>query len=278
MTESIQVSTEDYLSPPVLRAAQLLRHIAEGATVSNMARTARELKINRTTLLRLLHTLESERFIEFQGEGRGWRIGVGLISLTAEAFFSEDLVQVAVPVLAQLAEVLDLSTHLGVLDRHEVVYLVRRVPNHSFVSNIRAGSRLPAHATVMGRIILAHLPVEVVDQMYEGVQLKAATAHTPVTLSDLRKQLHEDRLAGLAWSDGFYDDGISSVASAIFNAGGVPVGAINATGQEKSFSSADRRRLISGEVMRGADEISRRLGWVGLRSPATDGLSAGKVA
>lgn len=278
MTESIQVSTEDYLSPPVLRAAQLLRHIAEGATVSNMARTARELKINRTTLLRLLHTLESERFIEFQGEGRGWRIGIGLISLTAEAFFSEDLVQVAVPVLAKLAEALDLSTHLGVLDRHEVVYLVRRVPNHSFVSNIRAGSRLPAHATVIGRIILAHMPVAVVDQMYEGVQLQAATAHTPVTLPDLRKQLHEDRLAGLAWSDGFYDDGISSVASAIFEARGIPVGAINATGQEKSFSSVDRRRLISDEVIRGADEISRRLGWVGVRSHATNAIMAGKVA
>ena len=53
-----------YVSPPVQRAARLLRHIAEGDRVTNMSRTARELGINRTTLLRLLHTLESERFIE----------------------------------------------------------------------------------------------------------------------------------------------------------------------------------------------------------------------
>ena len=69
-----------YLSPPVQRAARLLRHIAEGDPVTNMARTARELGINRTTLLRLLHTLEAERFIEPRGTDiPGWRIGLGLI-------------------------------------------------------------------------------------------------------------------------------------------------------------------------------------------------------
>ena len=95
--------TEDrgdlYTSPPVQRAARLLRHIAEGDRVLNMSRTARELGINRTTLLRLLHTLEAERFIELRPEGQAWRIGVGLIGLTAQAFFSEDLVQISVPVL-----------------------------------------------------------------------------------------------------------------------------------------------------------------------------------
>ena len=104
------------VSPPVQRAARLLRHIAEGDRVTNMSRTARELGINRTTLLRLLHTLEVERFIEALPDGQGWRIGIGLIGLTAQAFFSEDLVQTAVPVLTRLTENLSLSSHLGALD------------------------------------------------------------------------------------------------------------------------------------------------------------------
>src|SRR6201998_2416203 len=109
-------SNELYISPPVQRAALLLRRIAEGDNVANMSRAARELGINRTTLIRLLHTLETERFIEARPEGQGWRIGVGLIGLTAQAFFSEDLAQVAVPVLTRLAESLSLSAHLGVID------------------------------------------------------------------------------------------------------------------------------------------------------------------
>jgi DNA-binding IclR family transcriptional regulator len=64
-TEPVEERNGDiYISPPVQRAVVLLRHIAEGDQVTNMSRTARELGINRTTLLRLLHTLEAERFIE----------------------------------------------------------------------------------------------------------------------------------------------------------------------------------------------------------------------
>lgn len=261
-----------YISPPVQRAALLLRHIAEGDSVANMSRTARQLDINRTTLIRLLHTLEAERFIEPRPEGPGWRIGVGLIGLTAQAFFSEDLVQISVPVLTRLAENLNLSAHLGVLDGLEVVYLVRRVPNHAFASNIRNGSRLPAHAANMGRIILAHLPPERVDRLYAGAMLKAVTPHTAVTLSQLHVQLEADRTSALAWSDGNYEADISSVAAAIFDATDAPVAALNVSGQSHDFAGEARRSRIAAQVRAAAYEISQRLGW---RGPQPAALVAG---
>jgi DNA-binding IclR family transcriptional regulator len=226
-----------------------------------MSRTARELGINRTTLLRLLHALESERFIEPRSEGEGWRIGVGLITLTAQAFFSEDLVQTAVPVLTRLAGTLALSAHLAVLDGHEIVYLVRRVPNHALASNIRIGSRLPAHAANMGRIVLANLPRERVDRLYAGFDLRPVTPHTPVTPLQLRAQLDADRALGLAWSDGNYEAGISSVAAAIFDVSNTPVAACNVTGQTAQFEGAERRAQIGAAVSEAAREISMRLGW-----------------
>ncbi len=261
-----------YLSPPVQRAARLLRHIADGDAVTNMARTARALDINRTTLLRLLRTLEAERFIEPRGgEIGGWRIGLGLIGLAAQAFFSEDLVQVAVPVLTRLAETLELSAHLGVLDEREVVYVVRRTPNRTFASNIRVGSRLPAHAANMGRIILAHMPAEQVARLYAGVPMAATTAHTAITPAQLRARLDEDRASGLAWSDGYYESGISSVAAAILDATGAPAAALNVSGQSAQFEPAERRAQIGQAVAAAADEISRRLGWHAVRQP---GLAA----
>jgi DNA-binding IclR family transcriptional regulator len=250
-----------YASPPVQRVARLLRRIAEGDAVTNMARTARELGINRTTLIRLLHALEAERFIEPRGEDNGWRIGVGLITLTAQAFFSDDMVQTAVPVLTRLAESLALSAHLGVLDGREVVYLMRRVPNHAFASNIRVGSRLPAHAANMGRIILANLPPERVERLYAGIDLAPVTPHTAVTPLQFRAQLDADRANGLAWSDGNYEPGISSVAAAIFDATNAPVAAINVTGQSAQFEGDERRARIGTGVKEAAREISLRLGW-----------------
>ena len=256
-----------YISPPVQRAVRLLRHIVEGDPVNNLSRTARQLGINRTTLLRLLHTLELERFLEPRSEAQGWRLGVGLIGLAAQAFYAEDLVQTSVPVLTRLAEKLSLSAHLGVLNDLEVVYVVRRTPNHRFASHIRIGSRLPAHAANMGRIILAHLPAERVDRMYAGAVLKPVTAHTAVTPAQLHAQLAADRVAGLAWSDGNYEAGISSVAAAVFNATGDPIAAINVSGHSADFEGAARRAEIATGISAAAMEISQRLGWLGHDHP-----------
>jgi DNA-binding IclR family transcriptional regulator len=267
-----------YVSPPVQRAARLLRHIGEGDPVTNVAKTARELGISRTTLHRLLATLEMERFIEPRPEGAGWRIGMGLIGLTAQAFFSQDLVQVSVPVLTRLAESLGLSAHLGVLDGFEVVYLVRRVPNHAYASQIRIGSRLPAHAANMGRIMLAHLPPQRVERMYAGVVLDAVTAQTATTLTQLQAQIDADRALGLAWSDGNYEAGISSVAAAIFDATNAPVAALNVTGQSALFSGAQRRAHIAAAVQAGANEISQRLGWAGADGAHGASVDAGARA
>jgi len=252
---------DKYLSPPVQRSMRLLRHIVEGDPVTSVSRTARELGINRTTLLRLLRTLHSERFIEPRDDGNGWRVGVGFIGLAAQAFYSEDIVQISVPTLTNLAEELNLSAHLAVLDGTEIVYLLRRAPNHSFASNIRVGSRLPAHAANMGRIILAHLPPERVDRMYAGAVLDAVTPRTAVTLAQLHAQLEADRVAGLAWSDGNYEPDISSVAAAIFDANGIPVAALNVSGRSADFADADRRARIADAVRVAASEISQRLGW-----------------
>jgi DNA-binding IclR family transcriptional regulator len=251
-----------YLSPPVQRATRLLRRIAEGDAVTNMSRTARELDISRTTLLRLLRTLEAERFIESRGEGGGWRIGTALIGLAARAF-GEDLAEAAQPVLTRLAEALGLSAHLGVLDGREVVYLVRRTPNHSFASNIRVGSRLPAHAANMGRIILAHLPEAEVRRLYAEVPMPPTTAHTATTLEGLLARLAGDRATGLAWSEGHYEPGIGSVAAVVRDAAGHPVAAINVSGQVAGFGDAENRARIGAAVSGAAAEISARLGWTG---------------
>ena len=71
----------------------------------NMSETAKTLKINRTTLLRLLHTLEARRFCRAAAERRRIiRSGLSLLEVGARAVFSQDLVQVAVPVLTRLAD------------------------------------------------------------------------------------------------------------------------------------------------------------------------------
>jgi DNA-binding IclR family transcriptional regulator len=256
-------ATGPYIAPPVQRAVRLIRHVAEGHAVLNMSETAKRLRINRTTLLRLLHTLEVEGFVERRPGGAGYQVGLSFLELGARALFSQDLVQVAIPVLTGLAESLQLSAHLGVRDETDVLYLVRRTPNTPLASNIRVGSRLPAHATTMGRMLLAFMaPVEVAA-LYGGKPLAPFSEHTSTTLDALLAQAERDRCAGIAWSDAHFERGISSAAVPVFDFADSPVAAINVSGPTGSFAEEERRARIGKGLRHAGLEISRRLGWIG---------------
>lgn len=249
-----------YSVPPVERALKLLRHIAAGDPVVNISHTARALAISRTTLIRLMATLEAERMIEVRREG-GYKLGLGLAGLAAQALFAADIVQVADPLLADLADRLGLSSHLGVIEGREVLYVARRTPNLHLVSNVRIGSRLPAHATSLGRIILAYMPREAVIALFDGVRLQASTPKTPTTMPALLRQIDQDRAEGLAWSDQNYEAGIASVAAPVFDHAGKIAGAINVTGPTRGFEGgALRHQEIAAEIAATADRISRGLG------------------
>lgn len=250
-----------YSVPPVVRAIKVLRYIAAGNSVANQARAARAIGINRTTLLRILHTLEAEGLIEHMPDSGNFVLGTGVLELAGRKISSLDVAQVAAPVLARLAQRLGLSCHLGVLEGREILYVVRQAPNVPLVSNVQVGTRLPAHAATMGRAILAHMPWEQVKERFRGRPLPAVTAKTATTLTDLAHQLELDRAAGLSDSRSYYEAGIDSIAAPIFDHSGRVIAAINVSGPERAFqTSKGRRREIADALMEAAREICRRMG------------------
>lgn len=253
--------TASYSVPPVERAFKLLRAIAAGDTAANVSETARTLKLSRTTIIRLLATLEAEQMIERRSNGAGYKLGLSLAGLAGQALGSSDIVQAGDPVLRALAEALGLSAHIGVLSGRDVLYVARRTPNVHLVSNVGIGSRLPAHATTLGRIILAFTPRETVAAVFDGARLDAVTGKTPTTLAALISLIDADRAAGISWSDSHFEADISSAAAPVFDRTGQVVGGINVTGPSASFSAA-RRRDIELAVRSGAERVSRALGHV----------------
>ncbi|HEY1365327.1 MAG TPA: IclR family transcriptional regulator [Xanthobacteraceae bacterium] len=252
-----------YVAPPVQRAVRLIRHIAEANPVVNMSATAKALKINRTTLLRLLHTLELEGFVERRADGLGYQMGLAFLELAARALFAQELVQVALPILSRLAETLKLSAHLGVLDGTDVLYLVRRTPDTPLASNIRAGSRLPAHATAMGRMLLALKTAVEIEALYAGKELQRYSEHTLTTLPALQERAEHDRRAGIAWSEAHFERGIASAAVPVLDFAGSAIAAINVSGPTAAFAEGPARAAIGRELRAAGAEISRRLGWLG---------------
>lgn len=259
-TEALEDSV--YFSPPVQRAAKLLRYIADGGTIENIQKAVKSLGISRTTLLRLLYTLEIERFIsKIPGSGE-YQIGIGLLGLVGQNAYGQDLVQVALPVVSWLAERSGLSAHLGVLDGTDAVYLARRIPNVPLASNIRVGSRISAHATTLGRAILAFMDPDVVTSMFSDRLLNQHTDRTLTSYPDLQKKLQDELKAGYSSSDGMYTKGVSSIAAPIFGENGYVVASINVTGPTDLVSgSAERHAQIVALVLEAANTASVKLGY-----------------
>ena len=260
----------NYSVPPVHRAFTLLRHIAAGGRCRNASATARELGLNRTTLIRLLHTLEAERMIESVDDGLSWQLGPGMIALAADALKSRDVLRVAQPIMAHLAADLGLSSHLGIRDGSEVIYLLRETPNSHLVSNVREGSRLPAHATTIGRVLLGWMPEGEVERLYSGALLSTFTDKTATSLSALTAQIAQDRAQGMAWSAGNFERGIGSCAAPIFDHRGRVIAALNVTGPEAHFApGTPLAARIAGQVIGAALEISIALGYSAPRQIGT---------
>jgi DNA-binding IclR family transcriptional regulator len=118
------------------------------------------------------------------------------------------------------------------------------------------------------------MPADRIDRLFTGAVLRRVTPHTAVTLTQLHTQLASDRAAGLAWSDGNFEAGISSVAAPIFDATDMPVAALNVSGHAADFAGPARRTLISDNMKAAAVEISQRLGWRGTQLPVAGGTPA----
>lgn len=251
-----------YFSPPVERAAKLLRYIADGGTVANMQKSTKALGISRTTMLRLLYTLERERFISKVPGTDEYQIGVGLLSLVGPDAYGQDLVQVALPSVSWLAEQSGLSAHLGVLDGTDVVYLARRVPNVPLASNIRVGSRISAYATTLGRIILAYMDPAKISIMYADQLLSFQNNRSPKTISELLEKLKQELEDGYASSDGMLTQGVSSIAAPIFGEIGQVIASINVTGPTELITATPaRKEQIISLVLQAANTVSLKLGY-----------------
>ncbi|MDK3020170.1 IclR family transcriptional regulator [Pseudodonghicola flavimaris] len=257
----------EYSVPPVERAFRLLRHIAAGNRCRNSSRAAKELGINRTTLIRLLATLEAERMIEQLPEDGGYRLGTGLIALATQALNDRGIIPTARPVLKALAQKLGLSTHLGVREGREIVYLARETPVSHLASSVREGSRLPAHATTIGRILLAELSPAELRELYRGHALEAYTDKTRTSLDELESQLATDRAQGMTWSVANFEHDIGSAAVAVYDHKGQAVAAINVTGHASVFAEDSAIvEDIKSDLRAAAQEISEALGYRGWRA------------
>ena len=252
-----------YSVPPVDRAIRLLRYIGEGNKCRNLAKASKQLSINRTTLIRLIHSLLDNGMLEEIGEDEGYRLGIETITLASQAIQSRNIVRVSLQPLQELVKKSNMSAHLGILDDIEVVYLSRETPKTHLVSNMHIGSRLPAYASSIGRVIISELNETEVKNMFKNKELKGATDIAPKNIKEILSQRKIDSERGYVWSFGMIEENIGSCAATIFNYDGIPVGGLNVSGPKDVFVNETSKDaiIVKEAVLEAARKASEAMGF-----------------
>jgi len=227
----------------------------------SLSEMARRIGVSRSSAFRLVHTLQRLGYLEREDETKNYRLGARVMSLGCSFLASKDIVELARPNLQRLRSETHCSTHLGILDGAEVIYIARFAAHKPVSAMIAVGARVPAHATTMGRIILAYKPVAYVHEHFSGRPLTKFSESTPLTSDALIATLEADRKRGYVISHSNFEAGIASIAAPLFDAKGEVVGAINVSTPENAIERDTFDTQICGALRAAALRISELSGY-----------------
>lgn len=242
----------------VERALDILLCFGSGTSTLTLTQIAERVGMHKSTVHRLLATLENKGFVQRLEDNGAYRLGFRLVELGFLVLKSTDIHQQATPYLHRLVAEHRETVDLAILDGANVVYLqVIESPQRVKLA-AAPGQRLPTYCTATGKAFLAFLPDEQVKSILRQ-GLRKYTAHTKVSLPDLYEDLRLTRERGFAISEQEYEDGINAVASPILDASRRPIAVIAIAGP--SFRLPHQRLLTLGESVRAtADAIARDIG------------------
>lgn len=267
---AVEGGDRDYVQS-LERGFAVLLAFDEDLTNPTLAELAAATGLSRPAVRRLLITLQRLGYVV--NEGTRWSLTPRVLSIGQHYTATRAMIEIAQPHLPRLAERTGESASLAELDGDDVVY-VARVPVRRIMSiNVAVGTRVPAYATSMGRVLLAWAGPERITRFLENVELRARTPATVTDPAQLRVALSQVRERGWSIVDGELEEGLISVAAPVRDRRGAVVAAL------ASSTSAGRlapERLVRETVptlLEVAAAISADLGYkVAEASVARDGF------
>ncbi len=210
-------------------------------TLSDVARAT---GLNRASARRFLHTLVELGYV--RTDGRLFALRPKILELGYAYLSSLSLPEVALPHLEQLVEKVHESSSVSVLDGDEVVYIARVPTRRIMRIAIAVGTRFPAYATSMGRVLLAGQSDDWLDGYFATAPLKRITDRTIADAKRLRTELRRIRRDGYAVVDQELEDGLRSIAAPIHDGDGRVVAAVNlSTHASRGTVDAIRENLLA---------------------------------
>ncbi|WP_306212555.1 IclR family transcriptional regulator domain-containing protein [Actinoplanes sp. RD1] len=236
------------------RGLAVIRAFDAGRPELTLSDVARHCDLTRAAARRFLLTLTDLGYV--RTDGRLFSLTPRVLELGYSFLSSLSLPEVAQPHLETLAARVHESSSLSVLDGDDIVY-VARVPTRRIMTvAINVGTRFPAYATSMGRVLLAAQPD---DSFLTRTTLTPLTTRTVTRAADLKAELQRVRGQGWALVDQELEEGLRSLAAPVRNRTGQVVAAVNVSVHASRTSVAEMRETLLPALLETAAAIEADL-------------------
>jgi IclR family pca regulon transcriptional regulator len=239
------------------RGLQVIRSFSAQSPQQTLSEVAQRTGLTRAGARRILLTLESLGYVRMQG--RQFSLAPRILDLGFAYLSSLPIWNLAEPVMERLVEEVKESCSAAVLDGPDIVYVLR-IPTHKIMSiNLGIGSRLPAHCTSMGRVLLADLDAASLDAMLREYPPMRRTERTITDIRQLKAELGRVREQDWCIVDQELEEGLVSLSAPIRDRAGRAIAAMNISGQANRTSPAMMVERFLPKLRAAAAEISRML-------------------
>ncbi|WP_314172418.1 IclR family transcriptional regulator [Streptomyces winkii] len=249
------------LVPAVTRALDVLELFLDSEGTLSAPEITRRLRLPRTTVHELVTTLTARSYLEQPPDQPGrYRLGVRGYQLGSRYAEQLDLAAEGQRVARSVADTCDETVHVAILEGRDVIYIAKVDSTHAVRMVSAAGRRLPAHCTSVGKMLLASLPEEELEETLSGAGPLTAMTPASITSPDvLRTALAEVRERGVAVEQQESNPDVSCVAAPVRDSSGTVVAALSISVPTVRWSE-ERRAELEGLAVKGAAELSGRLG------------------
>jgi IclR family transcriptional regulator, KDG regulon repressor len=244
----------------VANAIRLAKAFSEDEYEMGISELATRLGLAKSTVHRLATTLVEYDILEQNRETGRYRLGLALFELGALVRRKMDVASQSSQQMHSLVEMTGETVQLGVLDHQSVLYLRIFESRQAVRMASSVGSRVPAHCTGVGKVLLAHQPREVVRQIIDH-GLKRYTANTITSPEALLEELASVRAKGYAIDDEEIEVGLRCIAAPIRDHTGQVTAAISVAAPVQRMSKKNVQATVP-TVVAAAEAISRRLGYL----------------
>ena len=257
--ESDRTTGSNYQVRALQRALDILDAFSLGTPELTVTRLAERVGLPKSTVIRLASILVDRRYLERAPDAESLRIGVRAFEIGSIYIQATSLEAEARPIMARLAGETGQTANLGILDRGDLVHIAIEPPDRPLRYWATIGKREDAHYTGLGKVLLAALADDQLDQHLAERELARATDRTITDPGALRAELARVRRQGYAIDDEESNLGIRCVAAPVIDRSGAAAAAISISGSKAEFADSVMPRYIAA-VVRAAGDVSRRLG------------------